>query len=76
MLQVQLLTEIIVVYILRVGGKCAMQGILELWLFNKMKLQENLTDEKILRKVEARPTFRFESFCERKTVFPCEYQKQ
>ena len=41
----------------RVGGKCAMQGILELWLFNKMKLEKDLTNEKIRREVEKRPTF-------------------
>ena len=35
-----------------------MQGILELWLFNKMKLEKDLTNEKIRREVEKRPAFR------------------
>jgi hypothetical protein len=36
-----------------------MQGILELWLFNKTKLGKHLSDEKIRREVEKRPMFRY-----------------
>jgi hypothetical protein len=36
-----------------------MQGILELWLFNKTKLDKHLTNEKIRREVEKRPMFRY-----------------
>ncbi|CAB4010402.1 Hypothetical predicted protein [Paramuricea clavata] len=41
----------------RVGGKCAMQSILELWLFKKAELEKNLTNEEIFCELEKRQTF-------------------
>lgn len=44
--------------ILRVGGQCAIHGILELWLFNKTII-ESLKKDKILSDIGKRPTFRY-----------------
>ncbi len=49
-----------------------MQGILELWSFNKVKLDKSLTDEEIRREVEKRPTYRYcgNIFMERNICLP------
>ncbi|XP_028413011.1 patched domain-containing protein 3-like [Dendronephthya gigantea] len=41
----------------KIGDKCAMQGILELWMFNKANLKNNLSNGDILSEVKKRPTF-------------------